>query len=73
MDIALEVALVLAVGLLLANLPFVNERLFVVGPRRKAISHLFQPARVACGIIRRGLQVGQARAGIGQRHARSDS
>jgi len=29
-----QVWLVLAVALTLANLPFVNERLFVVGPRR---------------------------------------
>ena len=29
-----SVAVVLLVALLLANLPFVNERLFVVGPRR---------------------------------------
>lgn len=34
-----EVWLVLLVALLLANLPFVNERLFVVGPRR-ANKHL---------------------------------
>ena len=30
------VALVLAVAVVAANLPFVNERLFVVGPRREA-------------------------------------
>lgn len=29
-----SVAVVLLVALLLANLPFMNERLFVVGPRR---------------------------------------
>ncbi len=35
MNVADEVLLVLAVGLVLANLPFINERLFVVGPRRQ--------------------------------------
>ena len=34
MDHAAEVWLVIAVALAAANLPFVNERLFVVGPRR---------------------------------------
>lgn len=39
MDSRYEVWLVLALGLLLANLPFVNERLFLVGPLR-APKHL---------------------------------
>jgi Protein of unknown function (DUF2818) len=34
MNHAVEVWLVLAVALVAANLPFVNERLFVIGPRR---------------------------------------
>ena len=34
MNHALEVWLVLIAALIAANLPFVNERLFVVGPRR---------------------------------------
>ena len=34
MNFALEVWLVLSVALVAANLPFVNERLLVVGPRR---------------------------------------
>ena len=34
MNVAIEVWLVLIVALVAANLPFVNERIFVVGPRR---------------------------------------
>lgn len=34
MNFAVEVWLVLIVALVAANLPFVNERLFIVGPRR---------------------------------------
>ncbi len=34
MNNALEVWAVIAVALVAANLPFVNERLFVIGPRR---------------------------------------
>jgi Protein of unknown function (DUF2818) len=34
MNHAVEVWLVLAAALIGANLPFVNERLFIVGPRR---------------------------------------
>jgi len=34
MNYSTEVWLVLLAALVLANLPFVNERLFVVGPRR---------------------------------------
>ena len=35
MNFAVEVWLVLTVALVAANLPFANERLFIVGPRRQ--------------------------------------
>ncbi|MFM7971707.1 MAG: DUF2818 family protein [Betaproteobacteria bacterium] len=68
MDIAFEVGLVLAVGLLLANLPFVNERLFVVGPKRapKHLGWRLLELLLGCGLC---IGLGFAlEAGIGQRH-----
>lgn len=64
-----EVWLVIGVALVAANLPFVNERLFVLGPRRDPKSlgwrvlELLLLAALALGL---GLLI---EARIGQRHA----
>jgi hypothetical protein len=67
---ALEVWLVLAVALVAANLPFVNERLFIVGPRRvpsKAFGWRLLELVLLFGAVI-GLGFG-LEARIGQRHA----
>jgi hypothetical protein len=69
MDIRYEVWLVLAMGLLLANLPFVNERLFVVGPVRapKHLAWRLLELLVGAGLC---IVLGFMLEGsIGQRHA----
>jgi len=69
MDIRLEVWLLLLLGLVLANLPFVNERLFVLGPRRspKHLAWRVLELFAGCGLcIGLGFLV---EASIGQRHA----
>lgn len=68
MNSADEVMLVLVVGLLLANLPFVNERLFVVGPRRenKHLGWRLLELVLGCGLCI-GLGV-LLEASLGQRH-----
>ena len=65
MDSSAAVWLVLLIGVVAANLPFVNERVFVVGParRRKAIGW-----RLLELVVRWGLTLGigfafEARAG----------
>jgi Protein of unknown function (DUF2818) len=66
---ALEVWLVLAVALVAANLPFVNERLFIVGPRRvpaKAFGWRLLELLLLFGAVL-GLGFG-LEARIGQRH-----
>jgi len=63
-----EVWLVLLVALVLANLPFVNERLFVVGPRlaRKPLGWRVLELLVWGGVA---LAVGLGlEARVGQRH-----
>lgn len=65
----LEVWLVLAVALVAANLPFVNERLFIVGPRRmpaKAFGWRLLELLLLFGAVL-GLGFG-LEARIGQRH-----
>jgi hypothetical protein len=52
-----EVWLVLLIGLVLANLPFVNERLFVLGPRRAPKSLGWRLLEMGAGF---GLCVGLA-------------
>ena len=69
MDSSAAVWLVLFVGVVAANLPFVNERVFIVGPRRarKAIGWRLLELGVLCGIT---LALGfalEARAGQSQR------
>jgi hypothetical protein len=68
MNSADEVMLVLVVGLLLANLPFVNERLFVVGPRRenKHLGWRMLELVLGCGLCM-GLGF-LLEANLGQRH-----
>jgi hypothetical protein len=71
MNHALEVWLVIAVALVGANLPFVNERLFVVGPRRqpKALAWRLLELLVLAGVC---LGVGMAlESSIGQRAAQN--
>lgn len=64
-----EVWLVLLVALLLANLPFVNERLFVVGPQR-ANKHLGWRVLELLLFGALALAVGFAlEMRVGQRHA----
>jgi hypothetical protein len=67
---ALEVWLVLATALVAANVPFVNERLFVVGPRRtpsKAFGwRLLELLLLFGAVIGLGFAL---EARIGQRHA----
>jgi hypothetical protein len=67
---ALEVWLVLAVALIAANLPFVNERLFIVGPRSvpaKAFGWRLLELLLLFGAV---LGLGfLLEARIGQRHA----
>ena len=68
MSTAHEVWLVLLIGLVLANLPFVNERLFVLGPRRAPKSLGWRLLEMGAGF---GLCVGLGfllEASIGQRH-----
>jgi Protein of unknown function (DUF2818) len=63
-----QVWLVLLMGLLLANLPFVNERLFVVGPRRspKHLAWRLLELLLGCGLC---IGLGFLLEGrIGQRH-----
>lgn len=68
MNAGLEVTLVLLLSLVAANLPFINERLFVVGPRR-APKHLFWRLLelvllgALCVVLGFGLE-----AQMGQRH-----
>jgi hypothetical protein len=67
---ALEVWLVLATALVAANLPFVNERLFIVGPKRapsKAFGwRLLELLLLFGAVIGLGFAL---EARIGQRHA----
>jgi hypothetical protein len=67
---ALEVWLVLGVALVAANLPFINERLFIVGPRRipaKAFGwRLLELLLLFGAVIGLGFLL---EARIGQRHA----
>lgn len=68
MNTADEVLIVLVVGLVLANLPFVNERLFVVGPRRdnKHLGWRLLELVLGCGLC---MGLGFAlEANLGQRH-----
>ena len=62
------IALVLAALLVAANLPFVNERLFVIGPRRRPAKALgWRLAELACyGAVAVGLGFA-VEAGTGQR------
>jgi hypothetical protein len=63
-----EVALVLVVAALAANLPFVNERLFVVGPRRDPKGLGWRLLEL---VVLGGLTIGLGlllEARIGQRH-----
>jgi Protein of unknown function (DUF2818) len=66
---ALEVWLVLVAALIAANLPFVNERLFIVGPRRlpaKALGwRLLELLLLFTLVLGLGLLL---EARIGQRH-----
>ncbi len=69
MDQTASVWLVLLVAAIAANLPFVNERLFVIGPRRerKSLGWRVLELGVAFGLT---LLVGFAlEARLGQRHA----
>ena len=71
MSHALEVWTVLLVALVAANLPFVNERLFVVGPKRqpKALGWRLLELLVLGGLT---LGLGMLLEGIiGQRHAQN--
>ncbi|AKJ28441.1 DUF2818 family protein [Caldimonas brevitalea] len=68
--LAASVWLVLAVAVVAANLPFVNERLFAIGPRRsphKALALRLFELLVLFGAVL-GLGFG-LEARIGQRHA----
>ena len=66
---AAEVWLVLITALIAANLPFANERLFIVGPRRvpnKALGwRLLELLLLFAGVLGLGLLL---EARIGQRH-----
>lgn len=67
MNHAFEVWLVIGVALVAANLPFVNERLFVIGPRRapKALGwRLLELALLAAVCLGVGMGV---ESSIGQR------
>ncbi len=71
MNYAVEVWTVLVVALVTANLPFINERLFIVGPRR-------QPKRLGWRLLELlllgGLTLGLGIAleqRIGQRHVQN--
>jgi len=56
MNYATEVWLVLLAALVLANLPFVNERLFVVGPRRDPKSLVWRLVELmAFGLVALGI------------------
>lgn len=71
MSHALEVWTVLLVALIAANLPFVNERLFVVGPKRqpKALGWRLLELLVLGGLT---LGLGMLLEGIiGQRHVQN--
>ncbi|MFM2187524.1 MAG: DUF2818 family protein, partial [Burkholderiaceae bacterium] len=68
MNTAEEVWLVLLLGLVLANLPFINERLFVVGPRRQNKPLGWRLFELLLGL---GLCIGLGfamEASLGQRH-----
>lgn len=68
MNVALEANLLLLVSLLAANLPFINERIFVVGPRQ-ANKHL--ALRLLELLVIGALCMGAGfalEAGMGQRH-----
>lgn len=67
MNHALEVWAVIAIAAIAANLPFVNERLFVVGPRRASKSLAWRLLEL---VILGGLALGAGMAlesSIGQR------
>lgn len=67
MNHALEIWIVIGVALVAANLPFVNERLFIVGPRRspKALGwRLLELAILAAASLGVGVAV---ETSIGQR------
>lgn len=68
MNTGAEVMIVLLLGLVLANLPFMNERLFVLGPRRspKHLGWRLLELALGCGLC---IGLGFALEGnIGQRH-----
>lgn len=68
MNFADEVMLVLAAGFLLANLPFINERVFVLGPRRSPKHPAWRLLELAVGAALT-LGLGLAlEASLGQRH-----
>lgn len=70
MNASAAIALVLGVALVMANLPFVNERIAVVGPRAAGAKHwLVRMAEllVGCGLT---LLLGRAlESRLGQAHA----
>jgi hypothetical protein len=69
MNYATEVWLVLLATLVLANLPFVNERLFVVGPRREPKSLAWRLLELlAFGLVALGIGIA-LEARIGSVHA----
>jgi len=69
-NFVVEVWLVLTVALVAANLPFVNERLFVVGPRREPHKGLAWRLLELLLLFAATLGLGFALEGrIGQRHA----
>lgn len=69
MNFSAEVWLVLLSALVLANLPFVNERLFVVGPRRDPKSFAWRLFELSIfGMIALGIGIA-LEARIGRVHA----